>query len=86
MLLASGNALRLTPQVSTEEARQVTNDTPKTDRRTCMRRGAMGAAAMWALALGEFMARGVKGATMTQVDNAAHSWGLSIWTPCVEPN
>src|SRR5687767_3175871 len=32
------------------------------DRRTFMRRGAMGAGSLWALSLGEFMSRGVKAA------------------------
>ena len=31
----------------------------KTDRRTFMRRGAMGAGALWAVSLGEFMSRSV---------------------------
>ena len=44
----------------------MTNEAVKSDRRTFMRRGAMGAGAMWALSLGEFMARGAKGATMAQ--------------------
>jgi secreted PhoX family phosphatase len=34
-------------------------ETSKTDRRTFMRRGAMGAGALWAVSLGEFMSRSV---------------------------
>ena len=34
----------------------------KTDRRTFLRRGAMGAGALWTLSLGEFMSRGLKAA------------------------
>lgn len=38
-------------------------DTQRTDRRTFLRRGAMGAGALWAVSLGEFMTRGTLEAT-----------------------
>ena len=37
-------------------------DVTKIDRRTFLRRGAMGAGSLWALSLGEFMSRGVQAA------------------------
>ena len=43
----------------------------QTDRRTFMRRGAMGAGALWAVSLGEFMGRSVVEAAAIPISSGA---------------